>query len=338
MTIKDIAQIVGVSPSTVSRVVNSNNVSAAAPETREKIWEAVRTYGYEPNQSARNLKHAPAVIKSNNREIACLFARVADTYLDPFFPTLMHAVEQTLFSMGYNLRYHYSITEVRDSGYRFDSPLDSLVLLGRTDKPTIELLQHNYKNIVYAGLNDLPFDIDQVISSGFKASAASVRYLHSLGHRRICYMGEVDVEERYLGYSSTMEELGLEHGSEYTLSTPFTPGGGYESTCRLLEQGTEFTAIFCSNDMTAIGALKALKEHRKKVPQDVSIIGLNDMETVRYLTPMLTSVHIPIEEMGQMAAKLLVDRIESGRKLPVKSFLPNYIIRRESCSPVKAGG
>ena len=97
----------------------------------------------------------------------------------------------------------------------------------------------------------------------------------------------------------------------------------------------EFTAILCANDMNAVGAMKSLREHRLKIPQDVSLIGINDMETVCYLDPMLTTIHIPLEEMGHLGVKLLIDRIEGGHTLPLKVDIPFTLIQRESCGPAK---
>lgn len=99
----------------------------------------------------------------------------------------------------------------------------------------------------------------------------------------------------------------------------FNPTDGYEATNRLLDSGVEFTAILCANDMNAVGAMKSLREHRLKVPQDVSIIGINDMETVCYLDPMLTTIHVPLEEMGHLGVKLLIDRIEGRTYIINKS-------------------
>ena len=100
---------------------------------------------------------------------------------------------------------------------------------------------------------------------------------------------------------------------------------------KILKKDLPVTAFFCPNDVTAIGAMRAVKEHHLSIPQDVSLISIDDIDTAQYLTPMLTTIHIPVEEMGQMTAKILIDRIEGGHTLPVKVSLPYYLAWRESC-------
>lgn len=334
MSIKEVAKLAGVSPSTVSRVVNSGYTTAASSETQQKIWEAVRQVGYLPNQNARSLKH-PQHESKQSLSIDCVYARVVNQYLDPFFTVLMRAAEMEAFKSGYNLRYHYSVVDIQQGNANsVDSHAKSALVLGRLEPGALKLLRKWYKNIVVVGLNTLQDDeLDQVISSGYDATCACISYLMSLGHTKICYMGETVNEQRFQGYLDSMKESGIKDISPYVIETPFNPTSGYASANELLKRELDFTAIFCANDMSAVGALKALREHKLKVPQDVSLIGINDMETVRYLDPMLTTIHIPLEEMGRMGTKLLIDRIEGGHSLPIKMEIPHSLIRRESCGP-----
>lgn len=334
MNIKDVAKAAGVSPSTVSRVVNGGNRTAASEETQEKIWEAVRQLGYSPNHHARSLKK-PQNTKGPRAEIDCVYARKVGPFLDPFFATLMHAAELELTKMGYILRYYYSIEDIETSGVnRRDPEVSAAIVLGRPQDEGLALLRKNYTSIVYSGLNDLPDEIDQVVCSGYKAATACVDYLFGLGHTKICYLGETANEQRYQGYRDAMERLEISV-ENYVIETPFTPAGAYDAVTAFLWRNRDFTAIVCANDMSAMGVLKALKEHKLKVPRDVSMVGINDMEAVRYLDPMLTAVSIPVEEMGKMVAKLLVDRIEGGHRLATKVEIPFSLISRDSCGPVR---
>lgn len=338
MSIKDVARLAGVSPSTVSRVVNSGDISAASSDTQQKIWNAVRSVGYVPNQNARSLKQqSQQSQRITSRDIDCVYARTAGPHIDPFFTTLMHAVEVEAFAHGYNLRYQYSIVDVKSGKYKFPcSTVNSAIVLGRVDAESMKTLRAIYKNIVCASLQMSDNPVDQVVSSGYQACVNCMTYLHSLGHRKICYLGETENEQRYQGYLEKMHEFGTADVSPYVVETAFTPAGGYDAVNDLLERHQTFTAILCANDMLAVGALKALKEHKLHVPRDVSLIGINDMETVRYLDPMLTTVNIPLDEMGKHVAKILIDRINDGHKLPVQILVPNTLIYRESCGPVKS--
>lgn len=332
MTIKDIAKIVGVSPSTVSRVVNKGDTKSASDETQKRIWEAVYQYGYMPSLNTKNLQADVPEGEKTSGEIVCMYGRMTNSFLDPFFQRLTHAIEKAAFKKGYILRFSTTNaqTEYVISSNKFS---DALIILGRTDKSTLEKVRAHYKHILCTGLQDLPFEIDQVVSSGYKAAQKSIQYLIELGHKKICYVGETKNEQRFLGYQNAMKEAGLEVSDNYVVNADFSPGKGYEAVNQLIEKNKDFTAIFCSNDIISIGALKALKEHHYKIPEDVSLISVNDIETVQYLSPTLTTVHIPLEEMGTMAAKLIIDRIEGGHRSPMKLELPNSIIRRESCGP-----
>ena len=338
MSIKEVAKAAGVSPSTVSRVVNGGNLTAASKETQEKIWEAVRQLGYSPNHHARNLKK-PGNMRGPKAEIDCVYARKVGPFLDPFFATLMHAAEVELTRMGYILRYYYSLEDIETSGInRVNGGPTAAIVLGRPQKETLDLLRNHYANIVYSGLNALHEDIDQVLCSGYHAAEACIEHLIDLGHSKICYLGEVYKEQRYHGYCDAMRRHGLLDEEKYVIDTPFTPAGAYDAVNLFLEKNRDFTAIFCPNDMSAMGVYKALKEHKLKVPRDISVIGINDMETVRYLDPMLTTINIPMEEMGKMVAKLLVDRIEGGHMLPTKIEIPFSLISRYSCGSVPGRG
>lgn len=337
MSIKDVAKIAGVSPSTVSRIVNSGDVSAASIETQQRIWDAVRSSSYIPNQHARNLRRPREDARPVNRDIDCVYARIAGPHIDPFFTTLMHAAEVEALGYGYTLRYYYSVADMHTGNMPpMNAKADSAIVLGRADQEALKRLRGFYKHLVCSGLNVLTDEVDQVYSSGYDAAVNCVEYLCSLGHTRICYMGETHDEQRYSGYLSAMRARGIECPESLVVETPFTPTGGYDAVHELLQRKQPFTAIFCANDMSAVGALKALKEHKFHVPRDVSIVGINDMETVRYLDPMLTTVHIPLDEMGKAVAKLLIDRIEGGHKLAQKVSIPNQLIYRESCAAVRS--
>ena len=338
MSIKDVAKAAGVSPSTVSRVVNGGDRSAASRETQDRIWAAVREQGYIPNQYARSLKCASTPDNKKTQVFDCIYARLAGAELDPFFTTLMHEAEIEALSHGYHLRRQYSVEDIRKKRVPApDENTKAAFVLGRVDESTIRELQKYYRHLICMGLQDKPLPIDQVLCRGFDAAKTCIHYLHSLGHSRICYLGETNDEQRYTGYLEAMAEIGIIDPSPYVINTSFTSAGGYEAIHRLMAQGTSCSAIFCASDLIAGSALRALKELRLKVPQDVSLIGINDMETVRYLDPMLTAIAVPLEEMGKQAAKLLIDRIEGGHKLPTKVLIPGTLVQRESCSELKKG-
>lgn len=340
MTLKEIAREAGVSISTVSRVVNKNEPGAASKDVQDKIWEIVRRTGYTPNSTARTLKMGDEGNATPSRSIACLFARASDTVTDLFFSSLSRSIEQEAFKRNYVLKYSFSSFDINHPGtFRLitDNHVDGVVILGRCDKPLLKLLKQYFHYVAYTGLNSLDAKYDQIICDGCQAAIAAVNHLLDLGHRKIAYIGEVQQENRYTGYCSALEARRIPIKKEYAANVTLSSEGGYQGVKKLLDAGCDATAFFCCNDITAIGAMRALKEAGLSVPDDVSLISIDDIDTAQYLNPMLTTVHIPVEEMGQMTAKILIDRIEGGHRLPVKMELPFYIAVRDSCAPPRRG-
>lgn len=337
MTLKEIAREAGVSISTVSRVINKNTTNAASKEVQDRIWEIVRRTGYTPNSTARDLKKgASEGTEPLSRAMACLFARAEDSKSDLFFSTLARSIEQEAFKRGYVLKYSFTAIDIHHPNtFRLitDNHVDGVVVLGRCDKQTLSFLKKYFNCVAYTGLNTLEAKYDQIISDGCQAAMAAVNHLAGLGHARIGYIGETRAEDRYKGYCAALSEKGLPFRKEYVADVPLSSEGGYRGARQLIERGADVTALFCGNDITAIGAMRAIQETGCRIPDDVSVISIDDIDTAQYLSPMLTTIHMPVEEMGQMTAKILIDRIEGGHSLPMKVSLPFYLANRESCGP-----
>ncbi len=337
MTLKEIAAEAGVSISTVSRVINKSGKSPASQEVQDKIWEIVRRTGYIPNTTARNLKKGDSQDESKRtNSIACLFARIPDAATDTFFSTLARSIEREAFQHNYILKYTFTAIDTQHPGILgvlADKQVDGVAVLGRCDKQLLKFLKQHFRYVAYTGLNELNAKYDQIICDGYQAAISAVNHLIELGHTKIGYIGEVENEIRYQGYCTAMANAGLPIYKGHVINVTMTPEGGYRGTQALLDTGCNATAFFCCNDNTAIGAMRAFQEHGLSIPKDISIISIDDIETAQYLTPMLTTVHIPLEDMGKMTAKTLIDRIEGGHTLPMKISLPHYIAKRESCGP-----
>jgi len=339
MTLKEIAKEAGVSISTVSRVVNKQLTGAASKEVQDKIWDIVRRTGYTPNSMARTLKMGGSQNKMPaTRSIACLFARASDTVTDLFFTALARSIEKEAFKRNYVLKYSfcaYDINHPHTFRLISDNHVDGVIILGRCDNALLKTLKIHFNYVAYTGLNSLDAKFDQIICDGQQAAVAAVKHLIQLGHTKIAYIGETKEENRYTGYQAALNAHRISYCNNYTANVIFSSEGGYQGAKKLLSSGCDATAYFCGNDVTAIGAMRAFQEANLSIPADISLISIDDIDTVQYLTPMLTTIHIPVEEMGQMAAKTLIDRIEGGHRLPIKIELPFYIASRNSCAPPK---
>lgn len=337
MTIKEIAALAGVSASTVSRVINHPGSKAAGKEVENKIWQIVRETGYVPNPSARNLKlHHSSSAGSGAipKTIGCIMARTNTS--DPFFSKITRGIEKESLRSGYIVKYIYSYQDIQNPDIRQtirQTRVEGVAILGRPDSKTRSFLKETYNRIIYTGLNNIESEFDQITCNAYLASKTAVSYLAELGHIHIAYLGERKNEIRYRGYWDAVTQLALPLNRDLIVDTPLSTEGGYLMAKKLLSSGHKATALFCANDLTAIGAMKAAAELGINVPDQLSVIGIDDIETSQYTTPMLTTIHIPMEELGIMTAKILIDRIETGKRIPMKVELPFQLIRRESCAP-----
>lgn len=337
MTLKDIAKEAGVSVSTVSRVLNDKDTKAAGKEVRDRIWEIVRETGYIPNTDAQSLRKTNRTVKSvsgKKRNFACIYARSQDNQ-DMFFTELARAIEYEAFRKNYILKYSFYVEDLKEAS--FVSALKALeisgiVVLGRFDKDRINAIAEAQRNVVYVGLNFTSNKHDVVFCDGFKAAVKAMETLFELGHKEIAYIGEINKENRYRGYCETLTAHDIRPDRKLIANAKQCLDGGYHGAVELLKRDSHFTAVFCANDATAMGAIKGLRENGYRVPADVSVISIDDIEMARYFTPMLTTVHIPINELGRQAAKTLIDRIENGHTLPIKMELPFSLAKRDSCA------
>jgi len=337
MTLKEIAAKANVSISTVSRVLNASCPGAASKDVSDRIWKIASEGDYLPNKEAQALKKIGVSDPLPTRSIYCLVACSAEEVSeDPFFTKAISSVEREAFHNGYMLKYtFYSGDTESGSTKQFiqEASSDQLIIIGRFQPRFYQALSRHFRKIVYLGWNDLNIRCDGVICDGFLAAQEAVTYLHKLGHNRIGFVGADRHEARFRGYLHALDILGLEQGEQnIATNSVLSYDSGSKGLERLLSQGMDATALYCANDTTAIGVLRACKSHGIRVPEDLSVMGANDIETDRFVSPMLTTIHIPLDEMGRVATRVLIDRINGGHTLPLKVMLPFHIVRRESCS------
>lgn len=330
MRLKDIAEKVGVSTSTVSRVLNDRDTKAASKKVKERVWQAVREAGYTPDEAARELR-GKRRDKEEKRYVACVYARVTNHRVDSFFSQLVAAVEYELFKNGYVMKYSIYAGEMDVDTFTKilrGTEVDGIVVMGRFFDEQMCAAVEKMKNVVYVSLSGTESaNHDVVFSDAYKAARSVMGEFFRLGHRQIAYIGEKRREMRYAGYRDCMRENGL---TELSADAEQTMDGGYAGMETLLSAGCAFTAVFCANDEAAMGAIKALRSRGKEVPRDVSVISVDDIDIASYFTPMLTTVHIPINELGRQAARVLVDRIGNARKIALRLELPSSLSRRDS--------
>lgn len=337
MTLKEIANEVGVSISTVSRVINTRTPHAASPEVQQAIWECVRKNGYIPSKKSckSNANLATNNENSSARVIACIFARNNMSIGDNFYFTgIAKCFEKTSLELHYSTQNYFTAMELneRNLGAMANLHLDGAIVIGRHDKALIDRLHSVVKHVVYTGLaHPAGDDYDAVICDRYQIGATVAEYLLSLNHRKIGYIGETEQEISYEGFKDTLKSSGYDIDGKFIINVLASMENGYKGMMKLLEEKDRPTAVFCMNDHVAIGALRALHECGVNCPGEISLIGIDNIEASNYTTPKLTTIHTPMQELGSISAKVLVDRIEGGHTISLKVFLPFSIVERESC-------
>lgn len=332
MTLKDVAERAGVSVSTVSRVIASNNGKCASETVKKRVWQAVQETGYIPNQSAQALRRGSFAGKGETAAICCLFARSKDSASDRYFEELVGYVRQEIIHQGYCLGRQFvqhDVVQAVYGGYR-PGKRDGLVVMGRTQEALSPLISLFGKRVVYITLNQMHIAADHVMCDGRQATEIAMSYLYASGHRHIAYIGEYKGEIRYKSYAEFLARSGLQLQWGYIVFTKMDAEGGYAAAEELLKRNTRPTAIFCANDVTALGVLECLKNRGIKVPQDVSVISIDNISDASLCLPGLTTVSIPLRDMGAFAVKTLVDRIQHGHTFPLSIFMPPELVVRGS--------
>lgn len=351
MSLKKIAQLTGTSISTVSRVLNHPEHRCNQPELSDKIWKAAAALHYAPNTTARNLRLG-LDSEQSVFTVDIFLTRFDSMDEDLFFKELFRYVKDDLLKNGcalgdilhamdiLNLDIRPeddAIIPFRPSGQHNGNTSmiarksnSGLIILGKCPSKLIPILRKRYSYIAGIDRNPTDYEYDEVICNGTTAAEKAVNHLISLGHKNIAYIGDCTYEARYIGYYQTMlhHKLPLSHANVYP--TKQTIEDGYLAMNAILKQTDRPSAIFCANDSTALGVLKALKKY--KMNYMPSIISIDNIEEAQHTTPMLTTIDIPKKEMAHLAIMLLMDQRKNNHTENVRIELPCRLIERESCT------
>ena len=349
MSIKKIAEKAGVSPATVSRVLNNPNYKCSVPGLRDKIWKTAIEMNYVPNEAARNLKKGVSAKQEKTWYINILMTRTDSSTTDPFFAELLRVIESeihdkncilskvwymSVFSDDRKCR-RENLDRLIDVMYdEVEGKRDGLIIIGRCNKEALKKLNKKYKSVVSVNRNSTNYEVDEVLCDGKKIAAAAVEYLISLGHKNIGYIGQCHSEDRYNGYLETLKKHDLDVIPEYVIETKQTEAEGYEAMEKFFQSDDMPTGIYCANDISAIGMLKCLNKFRNRYYMP-SIISSDDIQEAQFTRPMLTTVSLPKEDMGKFALYLLLDRLKGGHSGIVRMELEGRLMIRNSCSSVE---
>jgi DNA-binding LacI/PurR family transcriptional regulator len=343
-TLSDIAATVGVAPMTVSRVLNKNGY--VSEKTRNRVLSVVKEMNYRRNGLARNLK----------RQRTDTIGLVLGDISNPYSTELARAVRQAATINDYNLFICISEHSAEEDIAAFESltshSVDGIIVATRANDAGDEYLRSIVDNnvpVVLIGRDFYHENIDYISADNLEGGFEATQHLIDLGHQRIGFIGAAFDKEtklkRLQGYFNALENHGIEIDERLVTGRREARSGvpgysteeiGYQGMKRLLSLPNRPTAVFARNDFTAIGAMTAVKESGLKIPQDIAIIGFDDIPLAVHMSPSLSTVRQPMHLQGQIAAELLLRRIESEDFIEREERILNCeLIIRESTVSLK---
>lgn len=327
--LKDIARLAGVSKSTVSRVVNNQpNVNE---QTREKVLEVIRQHNFRLNTTARALATRHTHILS-----VIIPQSIASTFTEPYFPSVIQSVSKVAAEHDYAVMLWIGNDEEEE---RFG---ERIVMNGMFDGALIASSIENDPLVEHLSKAGFPYVIigpphfenaNYVDVDNCTGAYHAVVHLIGLRRKRIGIItGPLNMgasKDRLAGYRNALADANIAYDANLVFEGTFEESSGYHGALALLQQNVD--AIFAVSDTMALGVLRALSEKDVKVPEDIAVVGFDDMPFASHTKPALTTVHQPIAELGADAARTLIRLVEGQLVEPYQAIFPAYLVVRESC-------
>jgi LacI family transcriptional regulator len=334
VTLKEVAERAGVHPATASRALNAATRALVNPQTAARVDKAARQLGYTPNSIARSLK------TSRSTTIGLLLPDLTN----PLFPPIVRGVEDVLRAVGYSPWIINTDNEPEREAAAIESfrgrSVDGFVVAtARLHDPLLEDVAASGTPLVLVNRRVASPDIPSVTGDDAAGVGVALRHLYDLGHRDIVHVaGPQDLSTgvaRRQAFRQTMEDLGLSAGPDRIAdATAWSEPAGAAAMESLVERGVPHTAILAGNDLIALGCYDVLERHGRRCPNDVSVVGFNDMPFIDRVAPPLTSVRVPHYEIGAEAARLLLDVLGDPERHPRSLVLPLTLsVRGSTASP-----
>jgi DNA-binding LacI/PurR family transcriptional regulator len=329
-TLKSVAERVGLTTGTISAVLNDTPAARSIPlHTKQRILEAAKQLNYRPNYFARSLRNKRTyMIGVIAEEIGDAYGSVVISGIEEclrqenyFFLTVAHRHDQALLA-------HYS-TILLERGVEGLITVDT-TLSGSPPLPTVAVAGHRQLT-----------NVTNIILDHERCALVALKHLADLGHRQIAFMkghaASSDSEDRWTAICKVAPQLGLKIDPQLTIQIDILDSTyqlGYPFAKRLLARSKPFTALFAYNDISAIGAIHAIHEEGLRVPDDISVVGVDDIQGAAFSIPSLTTVRQPLRKMGQIAAQTVIAAIEGGKsRPPVITVEPELVVRKSTGPP-----
>lgn len=330
----DIAHLAGVSQPTVSRALRDSPLVSL--ETRQRVQKIARDLNYKVDVNARNLRS-----QRTNTLALLLFEDKGEgeRFINPFFLSMLGSITRAAANRGYDLLVSFQqLSDDWNAEYEDANKADGIIFLGYGDYTTyiqrISKLDREGAHFVTWG----PVIENQpglfVGCDNEHGGQLSAQHLINKGHTKIAFLGDKskdypEFRDRYKGYSKAHKESGLKESKQLHFNAFFSEQSGYAAAKELIASGEEFTAISCASDLIAIGAIKALRENGKRVPNDIAIVGFDDIPTAEHLAPALTTIRQDTFAAGQTLVDSVLMLINDEEVS--SSLLKTTLMVRDSC-------
>lgn len=332
MTIDEIAKLAGVSKTTISRVIN--NKPDVSSETRELVLSLIEKHDFQPNAFAKAISSQ----KSNN--IGLIIPHEAEyIFSNPFYVEVMRGVSTEVDKRGYYLVLCYPHDHNYVDIYK-QKRIDGFILMspGSFHKNIIESLMEVEAPFIATAKIPGAKDMIYVDVDNCYGASLVMEHLISLGHRKIAFIGKPTLtssQDRLDGYRKSLKEHKIQCNEKHIrISENSTISGGYNEMLSLIDCDDRPTAVFITNDLLALGAISAIKEMGLRVPEDISVVGFDDIPLAQHISPALTTVRQPAFEKGVKAARLLIQQLEKMKKPKSVTLDLELIIRKSTAKLV----
>jgi DNA-binding LacI/PurR family transcriptional regulator len=329
-----VAREAGVSRTTVSLVLNNAPNAGIPEETRRKVLDVAARLNYYPNVSARRL------VSGKSKTMAFVIHQSPDrAAADLFLPEVLRGLVTAARANQYHILFHPVDPDNPQDDYAnliHQGYVDGIVLSGpqRQENEAVALFEQGAPIVLTGRLPG--YDLPCVDADNYQGAALATEHLIELGHRRIGLITNAPFvylasQERHEGYHDALETAELLYDPSLVREGYFTAESGYQAMTELLEMAEPPTAVFVASDVVALGAMQAVKDNGRRIPQDVAIVGFDDVSIARYIEPHLTSVHLPAYDLGRQAGELLLRLIKQEPPEELIQLLPTELIIRNSC-------
>ena len=333
-TIREVAKKAGVSIITVSRILNNDDSFNVSKITKEKVLKVIKQLNYERKKNKNRIS------QSNISVIKCFDEKIENE--DPYFVSLKINLENILKKKVSKVKF-FDLEEI-EKLIKYNeisnfSLTDAVIFIGETSKEKLKFFKSLNENIICVDVYDTDNITDYIKFDMRNSVEIVLNYIFKLNHKKIGLLvgrnkvvkNLVDFREKY--FKEIMVKNGL-YREEYLQIGDFSMESGYIMMKEILKLEDRPTAVFCGNDSIAMGAYKAIRENKLKIPEDISIIGFNDLKLSQYSIPPLTTIKIDTKLIAQETVNSLIELLEGKRDYHKKVFLPIELIERESCQKI----